>query len=266
MVGRELLGALRGPACWLILLTLAGCAGGGTKPAALPPVSEVAAEAPKPKTTGEEPVAAPLPPTVVVIDDGAAVQEKGPKSLAEAAREERERRAQASKPVAVIDNQNLAEFSRGQKLTVADEANSSAAPAASASTAVAQATRDEAFWRNRGLMIRRQWREAFDQISELETKAGELRQRFYAADDPYLRDSQIKPEWDHALEELEAARREVERSEIDLERFLEEGRRAGAFPGWLREGAELEPEHTPRKASAAEASDTVEAPQAQDPP
>ena len=251
------------PAAFLVLLTVLGCAGGRTKPAALPPVSEVEAEAPKPRTTGEDPVAAPVPPSVVVIEDGAAAEEKGPKSLVEAAREERDRRAQAGKPVAVIDNQNLADFSRGQKLTVAENTS---APETSAVAAAAEAARDEAYWRERGLKIRRQWREAYDSISELETKAGELRQRFYAADDPYLRDSRIKPEWDHALEELDAARRLVERSELDLERYLEEGRLAGAFPGWLRDGTELEPAHSPRKPAAAEASDTVEAPAAQDSP
>ena len=31
-------------------------------------------------------------------------------------------------------------------------------------------------------------------------------------------------------------------AKAELEAFLEEGRRAGALPGWLREGAEQEPE------------------------
>ncbi len=41
--------------------------------------------------------------------------------------------------------------------------------------------------------------------------------------------------------DLEAAKRRVVEKERELEAFVEEGRRAGALPGWLREGIELEP-------------------------
>lgn len=245
---------------WLApaLLALLGCGSGGSKPAALPPVTEIKTEAPKPETAGEDPVASPTPPTTVVIDRGDDKADKGPKSLAVAAEEERERRAQAGKPVAVIDNKNLAEFSKGQKLTVAEGTPAPAAATPAADAAAAKAVKDEAYWRSRGLEIRRRWRESADKITELEGKAAELRTRFYAADDPYLRDSQIKPEWDHALEDLDATRRESERAEDDLERYLDEGRQAGAFPGWLREGAELEPEHRPAKKPNAEPTEPVE--------
>ena len=241
------------------LLTAIGCGAAVPDSVALPPISESAAEPPPPKTQGEEPVAAPSPPTVVVIDDGDRPAE-GPKSLAQAASEERERRAQAGKPVAVIDNRNLAEFSKGQKLTVAEGGGATAAEEATAQAvgeAVANAARDEAYWRNRGLEIRRHWRESADRVVELEGKSEELRRRFYAADDPYQRDSQIKPEWDHTLDELDSTRREVERSEQELERFLTEGRQAGAFPGWLREGSELEPERKVLESPDAEPTEPV---------
>ena len=244
----------------LTLLTGFGCSAKVPDAVALPPVSESRVEAPPAETKGEDPVATPPPPTVVVIDTGSAGEPQGPKSLAVAAQEERERRAQAAKPVAVIDNQNLAEFSRGQKLTVAEN-GAGAAPAADTQTtadAVAQATRDENYWRNRGLEIRRRWRESSDRIVELEGKSEELRRRFYAADDPYVRDTQVKPEWDHALDELDQTRREAERAELELERYLTDGRQAGAFPGWLREGAELEPERKTVKSPDAEPTEPVE--------
>ena len=38
---------------------------------------------------------------------------------------------------------------------------------------VAKAARDESYWRNRGLEIRRQWRDSFDQIAELESLDGD---------------------------------------------------------------------------------------------
>lgn len=251
---------------WLLGLTfagaagLAGCAAGVPDAVALPPVSVAQVEAPPSKTEGEDPVANPAPPTVVVIDSGSAGAPEGPKGLAEAARQERERRAQAGKPVAVIDNRSLAEFSKGQKLTVAD-GGSAPAPEATTSQAVddaaAKAAKDEAYWRSRGLTIRKQWRESTDRIVELEAKSEELRRKFYAADDPYVRDAQIKPEWDHTLDELDATRREAERSELELERYLNEGREAGAFPGWLREGSDLEPARTVTKAPDAEPTEPV---------
>lgn len=251
---------------WLLGLTLAGaaglagCAAGVPDAVALPPVSVSQVEAPPSKTEGEDPVANPTPPTVVVIDSGSAGAPEGPKGLAEAARQERERRAQAGKPVAVIDNRSLAEFSKGQTLTVAD-GGGPAAPEATTSQAVdeaaAKSAKDEAYWRNRGLTIRKQWRESTDRIVELEAKSEELRRKFYAADDPYVRDAQIKPEWDHTLDELDATRREAERSELELERYLNEGREAGAFPGWLREGSDLEPARTVTKAPDAEPTEPV---------
>ncbi len=254
------------PSSWLLGLTLAGvaglagCAGKVPDAIALPPVSVAQAEAPPAKTEGEDPVANPAPPTVVVIDNGSTAAPEGPKGLAEAARQERERRAQAGKPVAVIDNRSLAEFAKGQKLTVAD-GGSAAAPEATTSQAVgdaaAKAAQDEAYWRSRGLAIRKQWRESTDRIVELEAKSEELRRKFYAADDPYVRDAQIKPEWDHTLDELDATRREAERSELELERYLNEGREAGAFPGWLREGSDLEPARTVTKAPDAEPTEPV---------
>lgn len=260
---------------WLFGLTLAGaaglagCAAKVPDAVALPPVSVAQVEAPPSKTQGEEPVANPTPPTVVVIDSGSAGAAPGPKNLAQAAREERERRAQAGKPVAVIDNRNLAEFSKGQKLTVAEgvgSAESEATPSRASADAAAKAVKDEAYWRDRGLAIRKQWRESTDRIVELEGKAEELRRRFYAADDPYVRDSQIKPEWDHTLDELDATRRAAERSELELERFLNEGREAGAFPGWLREGADLEPQRTVTKAPDAEPAEPVVVEEPQDKP
>lgn len=253
----------------LAIFGLSGCAGRVPDAVALPPVSESSAEAPPAKTVGEPPVAHAAPPTVVVIDAGTLGAPEAPKSLAVAAREEKERRAQAGKPVAVIDNGNLAEFSKGQKLTVAegdDAAEAKPAASSAAAAAALQASQDEAYWRDRGLTLRRHWREATDRIVVLEGEAEELRRRFYAADDPYVRDAQIKPEWDRALDELEATRRDAERSELDLERFLVEGREAGAFPGWLREGSELEPERTVVKPLGAEPTEPVTAEEPRDRP
>jgi hypothetical protein len=227
----------------LTLLLVAGCA---TTPKAadrqpLPP--RAVAPPPPEVPPSEPPVATPLKPaTVVVLDPGADAQkEKPPETLAEAAARERERRRTAAPPVAVINDKNLSRFAAGQKLTEASPATPAAGTAASEAQEQTAGGHDENWWRQRGLEIRRRWRDAVDAVTRLEGDVAELRTRFYATDDPYVRDSQVKPEWDRKLAELDAARRQAAAGPDEVASFLEEGRKAGALPGWLREGAELEP-------------------------
>jgi hypothetical protein len=115
-------------------------------------------------------------------------------------------------------------------------------PEVTGETAAAlQALKDEEHWRSRALDVRTRLRQAADRTADLELSAAGWRRRFYSEEDPYFRDSKIKPEWDRVLAQLEENRSEVEMTWKELEDFLEEGRRAGALPGWLREGGELEP-------------------------
>jgi len=159
-------------------------------------------------------------------------------SLGEAARAERERKSRGvRRPVAVITNKTLPK-STGQVTVAKPTPEKEGAAGEGAAGAELQ---NEQFWRDRGLEIRTRWHRAAEEIKELERSAADLRRRFYAEDDPYLRDGQIKPEWDRVLDRLRETRVESEKAREDLAKFLEEGRRAGAFPGWLREGVELEP-------------------------
>ena len=245
-----------------LLAAASGCAANRDKAKALPPVSETA-EMPPESPTAESPVATPRPPTMVVIDEGGSEPTEPPKTLAEAARAEQARRARSEKPVVVLDNQNLVAHGKDQKLTIGGgepDAATSPPPAGAAEAATGTATpADETYWRERALDIRQRWRAAADRTRELQGEAEALRRRFYAADDPYIRDGQIKPEWDRVLDELDQSRRDAERGEAEIERFLVEGREAGALPGWLREGLELEPENRPLKAPTAEPGEPVEA-------
>jgi hypothetical protein len=182
--------------------------------------------------------------TPVVVDPG---EDDGtPQSLVEAARAERERRARAGQPVAVINDETLADYARKGQVTIAepkDKPADAAAPAAADTGPV----RDEPYWRGRGLEIRQRWRRAADDIEELEQRSTELRQKFYLEDDTFRRDNQIKPEWDRVLDRLRQARLDAEAARNELARFLEEGRSAGVAPGWLREGEEEEPEPAPER-------------------
>lgn len=253
-----------GAACLLLALPLAGCAANENRATSLPPVSESVAKLPEP-TPAESPVATPTPPTVVMIDDPASeAVASAPQTLAEAAEAEKARRAVARKPVVVLNNASLTAYGKDQKLTVADPKASGGEEANAAQAEAPSATggQDEQYWRDRGLEIRQRWRDAYDRIAELQREAESLRTQFYSADDPYVRDGQIKPAWDRALDELDQVRREAERSAQEVDRFLLEGRRAGALPGWLREGIELEPVVPERKSPSAEPTEPVEATEA----
>jgi hypothetical protein len=230
------------------------------KPASPAPAAGETAAAPASATlasaTPASPAAKPEPAKdgrVVVVDPGDDAANH-PKSLVEAAREEKERRAHAGEPVAVITNKTLP-YSKGQ-LTFAQPAKKTAAEkeavtAASVATAAGKNDKgkeavpgeahNDTYWRKRGLEIRQRLHQAAEEIARLEQDVADLRQRFYSEPDFAKRDTQVKPEWDRSLDRLRRKKDEVEATRKELDAFLEEGRKAGALPGWLREGAELEP-------------------------
>lgn len=200
----------------------------------------------------------------VVIEDETNGQGKQ-MTLVEAAAAERKRRAAAGESIAVVTDKNLASFRDGQLTEVGlEDAGESAtaagadpgppgpgasavAPPASSPTPDAEGitiarSDPEAYWRGRILRARMNWASAVEEALHLEGKIAELRQRFYAEEDPYYRDSQIKPSWDRALDRLEEARAAITKYRKEVQTILDEGRRASALPGWLREGIDLEPD------------------------
>lgn len=202
---------------------------------------ELEAEATNPPIEIPDSEPEPDDDSVVVIDTGAKDLTNHPQTLAEAARVERERRQIADPTDIVITDKTLEEFATGD-LTVATPAPEEQAARSAASEVLQEMAEKEAFWRGRALEIRQAWRDAYDQIPELEEKVFQLRQAFYREDNGFYRDGEIKPAWDRAIDQLEDARLEVEARQEELAEFLEEGREAGALPGWLREGIDLEPE------------------------
>ncbi len=209
---------------------------GGTAPGPIP-----AAVAGSSANSAANPAAAN--PSVIVVD----TPDYDPDTqltLAQAAKAERERKSESTPTRIVINNKTLHRYAKGGQLTVAapKKEGAPAAPAGAAAAATAaNAEHGEAYWRGRALEIRQRWRKAADRIKELEQDVSEWRRRFYAQDDPYVRDGQIKPAWDRALDELRESRKAVQDAKKQLVDFLEEGRVAGALPGWLREGIDQEP-------------------------
>ncbi|MDX1501723.1 MAG: hypothetical protein R3325_05115 [Thermoanaerobaculia bacterium] len=234
------------------LVAAAGCSSAGpappgAMPAAAPPpaVTPAAPPAREPEPPPPAPAEAPADDGVTTVLEIPTVEPSAavPRDLVAAAAAERRRREQAGPATVVIDQDSLSDYA-GVEITIAEAAAPVTVPGGEGegTEAAADRIRDEAYWRARVREIRERWREAHDSIERLEGEIDQLRRRFYAEDDPFYRDSQIKPAWDHALEEARLARLEVERARAELQTALEEGRRAGADPGWLREGVDLQPE------------------------
>ncbi|MBW8877496.1 MAG: hypothetical protein JF614_21225 [Acidobacteria bacterium] len=237
-----------------------------TPPAAAPVVAAPATPPAAPATpaaTAKDPTRDDAP---VVVDPGDD-ESSAPQTLVQAARAEKERRAKASAPAAiVITDKNLHQYAAKGQITVADpkaKEKKKAAPATAAAAAGAAdpAVHDEQYWRSQALEIRLRWRAAADEVKKLEQRSTELRQRFYSENDSFVRDNQVKPEWDRVTDRLQKARAETETARQQLANFLDDGRRAGALPGWLREGEEQEPPPVPvKKKNGMPAPQSIEPP------
>ena len=248
----------------VVLILGAGCASTGKKapqppPSVAPIVNPAGAEIIKSSTPevqseqseqprtdppiqiGEEP-----DDSVVVIDPGGA-ESISRVRLADLAAAERRRRAKNTEtPVLVITDENLSQHAEGGKLTYAEEKPGSIdSLQESLEEGVADEEELEAYWRHRVRTVRQEWSDEVDKVLEFEEEAADLRLQFYAAEDPFHRDTRIKPAWDRALEGLEQSRKRARELEVQVQNVLGEGARSGAFPGWLREGANLEPKTRP---------------------
>ncbi|HMB55339.1 MAG TPA: hypothetical protein VKU40_18620, partial [Thermoanaerobaculia bacterium] len=183
----------------------------------------------------------PVREKIVVVDRGGSSRTPSPGELAAATREERRRHGDRS--VAALTDENLSEYAARGKVTIsgtplpeegeegegegeAGEEGATAA-AAAASDALADEPCDEPCWRRRARELRQAWRDTADSIEELEAEVAEQRWKFYATDDPWVRDTQIKPAWDRALDQLRTARDEAERYGERVDELMQQGRRAG---------------------------------------
>ena len=275
--------SLLGMVLLVAALLFAGCGTSAATPAA--PASQTMSRVEPPSRETDVPVSEPTVPTEssetpasatpkeADVDDSVIIIERpeeytGQANLVEAARAERQRRRDMGEPVYVITDKNLTEYAVGEVTSAEPKQGSGDVPADRESadggdeaeqpvSGRAEEERREDYWRRRAREIRIGWRDAVQQVEELEGRVAELRQRFYAEDDGYYRDSQIKPAWDRAIDLLEQVKRDVVSRQEELGDLMEEGRRAGALPGWLREGIEFEPLLEPEEEPIHDPSEPV---------
>lgn len=232
------------PVALLSLAVAAGCAAHAPREAALPaplPAASAPATAPAEPERVSPPADEPpsRPATVIVLEAGGGTASDPDGDLVAAARAERARRQAAGPPAVILTDRNLKEFGRDQKLTEATPTEREGSAEAKGGTADTGA--EERYWRDRGRSLRARWRQAAEDLAAGRNRAAELRVLFYATDDPFQRDGEIKPAWDRAIERIGEWEREIEEVRRELDLFLEEGQRAGAQPAWLDDGIDLEP-------------------------
>lgn len=236
----------RSPVPPLLLLLAAGCASSPSSrppellappPSAAAPPATAPTEPPSREATTTKPAARDR--HVVVIDPGGDPS-AGQGGLADTARAERERRRETAPPIVDVTDKNLAQHATGD-LTTAAERPAPITP----SGLLEPGGHGEEWWRSEARRRRVQWADAVEEILELELRAAELRNRFYAEADPWVRDSRVKPEWDRTLDQIVEARHDAAIAQLEVDDFLDQGRGASVPAGWLREGLELEPTERP---------------------
>ena len=94
---------------------------------------------------------------------------------------------------------------------------------------------DESYWRARAATLRSAVTNAEQALAAAEAEEKREENDFYAWDDGQYRDNVIKPAWDKARDETVRARESLDSARKDLEALDDEVRKAGAFPGWIRE-------------------------------
>ncbi len=240
-------------------------------PAAQPPATRPPAAAPPAPAFKPPPSRSPAPPsrppTVVEIEPAGAGEDER-QDLVQASRLERERRKNQppAAPIAVITNQNLDQMAKRGDLTFAEEAEGAAASAPETGSSEPREGVQEEYWRARALEIRNGWQQAVEERQDLEERVAVLRRRFYAEDDPFVRDGQIKPEWDRALERLAELKETETRMRQELDDLYEEAELAGVSGEWLDDGRELEPGADEGEDEDGEAGQELPAHQTKDPP
>ena len=139
------------------------------------------------------------------------------------------------KPGTVISNENMKQFKgAGGSVTYANPADPGA-PAYQPETAKAvgaERTRED--WQKLMGGAREAIKAAEERVAEIRSREAKLANDFYAWDDPAYRDGVIKPAWDQARADLEAAKQSLETAKQRIVDLEEEARKSGALPGWLR--------------------------------
>jgi hypothetical protein len=177
-------------------------------------------------------------------------------SLAELAKQEKERRAQVNAKVRVTSNSDVAKFQKGavttgvygeqpnkpvsvEPLPTPDAARGAASPggvgtsAPPTTAAAAAAAKDEAYWRVRSKELNEKIRAAENKSVLSQLQLNELKNRFYSEQDGFFRET-IQKDLDKKQAEIENNQKALQAAQKELEDFKKEARRNNVPIGWIR--------------------------------
>ena len=94
---------------------------------------------------------------------------------------------------------------------------------------------DEGYWRARAAALRSAAQKAEESLAAAQAEEKRQENDFYAWDDGQYRDNVIKPAWDRAREATVKAQQDLDAARKELGDLEDDARKAGAYPGWIRE-------------------------------
>jgi DNA repair exonuclease SbcCD ATPase subunit len=163
--------------------------------------------------------------------------------LMEAAKKERERREKlkaSTKETKTFTNQDIEDFKaknkdadksgEGEEATADDTSGTSEETTTSNSDA-----QNEQKWRDKSHEAVERVKDAEEKIQKLQTDINALTQAFYAESDGVAQRGQIEDQRNTRLNELEAAKKELENAKQAQEDLQDQARREGALPGWIEQ-------------------------------
>jgi hypothetical protein len=188
---------------------------------------------------------------VVAASSGAAARLVRAQSLADVAKKEEERRKAVPAPAKVYTNKDLSAPPAGSPPPSSGTSSSTASTPSTASTAPTDSpkdakgpsadkpekeagqTKDEKYWSGRLKELRDKLDRDTSFADALQTKVNSLTADFVNRDDPAQR-AIIERDRQKALAQLGALQKDIANGKKAIADLLEEARRAGVPPGWLR--------------------------------
>ena len=169
-------------------------------------------------------------------------------TLADAARQERERQKRLHGPVVVArgtpttttastaSTAAAVVVARGTPTTTAASTASTAAVVAPAGPAgpTDNKGRDEKYWRAQFQKARDDFKKAEERVQLLDLKVKELNTQVLRQSDVYNREYRLGPEIADAQKQLDESRKAVDQAKKKITDLEDELRRSGGLPGWAR--------------------------------
>ena len=178
--------------------------------------------------------------TMVLVAASPALRPAGAQSLADVARKEEERRKTAGEPQKVYTNKDLHAVPAGSPPAPAAPETPAAGGGKAADgakdgekAADKEPVKDKAYWGGKLKTLQSQLTQDQDMSEAVQTRINSLTADFASRDDPMQR-AKIDADRRKALTDLDRLKKAVVDDQKAIATLLEDARKAGVPPGWLR--------------------------------